>query len=106
MSEIKEKVRAMEPPMQAVEAIHKELIPDYRSDSEEELEVWEPSDHTLDTIDSLALFSDFMVGDGENMRKMKRIEVQLSYKNFDTWLTSEIESIVEEDKEAEDKLFK
>lgn len=106
MAEIMEKVRAMEPPKQAAEEIHKEMMPELKSDSEEELEVWEPSGSTLDTINSISLFSDFMVEDGDGLRKMKPLEVKLSYQNFDKWLESEIVSLVEEAKELEDKLFK
>lgn len=75
-----------------------------QEDEEEKLLVWEPSDDTQDSINSLEVFRTLY--SDEDSRKLTTKEIKLSLKNFDNWLINSIESLIEEEKEKDINMFK
>lgn len=81
-------LRQVAPTPQAAKAIQEAILP---SDKEEDkFRPWEPSGDVDDTISTLNVFQTFRRDDG---KKMSKKEKSASYKNFDGWLTNEIDEI-------------
>lgn len=69
------------------------------SDSEEELNIWQPGATQAETLESMAYFND------ANFASLKRREKKESMANFYSWLDKELSGIVAADQAAMDALF-
>lgn len=79
------------------------LAPTGGEDSEDEIEVWEPSEKLSTTIASTILFSNFLDSEG---KPLTRKGIKLSYENFNKWLKDEVLSIAAVEKAKEAQVFK